>query len=236
MQQKSAWGILADLADSKLLLHSVRVAGVGVRRSAGHTEKIRMKKRPNRVVSIKMLRWCGLAGMVWFLMACASNSNLNDTADANGVPVWVNEGSSILTSKEGRRFHGVGSAPMLGDFSLQTATADKRARNEINRILASYVEIVSRDFIASGDAEDAGFNAQHVAFQMDQLANIDLTGIQVIGHWQDKKSNIVYAIAEVDMQQVREAIKSAQSLHPGLRKFIRTEGDSIFDRIAATED
>jgi hypothetical protein len=58
----------------------------------------------------------------------------------------------------------------------------------------------------------------------------------VIGHWQDKKSNTVYAIAEVDMQQVREAIKSAESLHPGLRKFIKLEGDSIFDRIAVSED
>jgi hypothetical protein len=148
----------------------------------------------------------------------------------------VNEGSSILTSKEGRRFHGVGSAPMLGDFSLQTATADTRARNEINRILASYVEIVSRDFIASGDAKDTGFSAQDVAQQMDQLANMDLTGIQVVGHWQDKQRKVVYSIAEMDMQQVLEVIKSAESLHPGLRQFIKARGDSIFDRIATSED
>lgn len=180
-------------------------------------------------------RWGLWFGMVWALVACASSSNINETADANGVPVWVNEGSSILTSKDGRRFHGVGSAPMLGDFSLQTATADNRARSEINRILASYVEIVSRDFIASGDAEESGFNAQHVARQMDELANIDLTGIQVIGHWQDKQSNVIYSIAEMDMQQVREAIKSAESLHPGLREFIKAKGDSIFDRIATSE-
>ncbi len=182
------------------------------------------------------MRWCVSVGMVWALLACASHSTLNGAADANGIPVWVNEGSVIRTSKEGRRFHGVGSAPMLGDFSLQTSTADNRARSEINRILASYVEIVSRDFIASGEADESGFNAQHVAQQMDQLANIDLTGIQVIGHWTDKQNKVVYSIAEVDMQQVREAIKSADSLHPGLRKFIREEGDSIFDRIATTAE
>ncbi|VAX04898.1 hypothetical protein MNBD_GAMMA19-1450, partial [hydrothermal vent metagenome] len=39
----------------------------------------------------------------------------------------------------------------------------------------------------------------------------------------------------VDMQQVREAIKSAESLHPGLRRFIKVEGDTIFDRIATAE-
>jgi len=181
------------------------------------------------------MRWCVSVGLVWALLSCASSSNLNDATDANGVPAWVSEGSVIRMSKEGRRFHGVGSAPMMGDFSLQTSTADNRARSEINRILASYVEIVSRDFIASGDADDSGFNDQHVARQMDQLANIDLTGIQVIGHWTDKQSKVVYSIAEVNMQQVREAIKSAESLHPGLRKFIKLEGDSIFDRIATAE-
>lgn len=182
------------------------------------------------------MRGCIFAGLAWALLACAGHSSLSDSVDENGVPGWVNEGSSILTSKEGRRFHGVGSAPMLGDFSLQTATADTRARREINRILASFVEIVSRDFIASGDAKEAGFSAQDVAEQMDQLARIDLTGIQVIGHWQDTQKNVVYSIAEMDMQQVRETIKSAESLHPALRQFIRTEGDSIFDRIATAED
>jgi len=182
------------------------------------------------------MRWCLLVGIAWTLLACASHSSLSDATDANGVPAWVSEGSVIRTSKDGRRFHGVGSAPMLGDFSLQTSTADNHARSEINRILASYVEIVSRDFIASGDAEESGFNDQHVAQQMDQLANIDLAGIQVIGHWTDKQNKVVYSIAEVNMQQVRDAIKSAESLHPGLRQFIKEEGDNIFDRIATREE
>lgn len=182
------------------------------------------------------MRWCVSVGMAWALLACASNPNLNGVTDVNGVPAWVSEGSVIRTSKDGRRFHGVGSAPMLGNFSLQTSTADNRARSEINRILASYVEIVSRDFIASGDADESGFNDQDVAQQMDQLANIDLTGIEVIGHWTDKQNKVVYSIAEVNMQQVREAIKLAESLHPGLRRFIKLEGDSIFDRIATKEE
>lgn len=183
-----------------------------------------------------VMRWTMAFGMGGVLLACASHSTLNETADANGIPAWVSEGSTIRATKNGRRFHGVGSAPMLNNFSLQTTTADNRARSEINRILASYVEIVSRDFIASGDADESGFNAQHVAQQMDQLANIDLTGIQLVGHWTNKQSKVIYSIAEVNMQQVREAIESASSLHPGLREFIREEGDNIFDRIATAAE
>lgn len=242
MQQNPAWCILAEQVSDKLLLRSKRVADVlKVRAIYEPGGGVYVMKRycsvmTNSNVPHVAMRWCMAVGMTWALLACASNANLNDAADANGVPVWVSEGSVIRASKDGRRFQGVGSAPMLGDFSLQTSTADNRARSEINRILASYVEIVSRDFIASGDADESGFTEQLVAQQMDQLANIDLTGIQVIGHWTDKQSKVIYAIAEVDMQQVREAIKSAESLHPGLRKFISAEGNNIFDRIATTTE
>ncbi len=192
---------------------------------------------------VKNSRRCIVAGKFLFLawalsslLACASNATLNQAKDASGIPLWVNEGSNILTSKQGRRFHGVGSAPPLGDFSLQTATADNRARAEIARILASYIEIVSRDFIASGDAAAAGFTEQTVARQMEHLSSIDLTGIEVVGHWQDKGSNVIYAIAEVNMQQVRNVITKTSGLNAGLRDFIQREGDSIFDRIAKSEN
>ncbi len=227
------------LEDNAQLLHSTRVVGVLGSRHPRIEWRNAMLERPRlvmcREVSGAITRGCIVSILAWALLACASQTNLNDSVDAKGVPNWVKEGSSILTSKQGRRFRGVGSAPMLGDFSLQTSTADNRARTEINRILASYVEIVSRDFLASGDAEDMGFSAENVAQQMDQLANIDLAGIQVIGHWQDEQSNVVYAIAEVDMQQVREAVKSAESLNPGLRQFIKVKGDSIFDRLSTSE-
>ncbi|MDT8383775.1 MAG: hypothetical protein RRB22_05110 [Gammaproteobacteria bacterium] len=170
------------------------------------------------------------------LVACASTTSLDQATDASGVPLWVNQGSNILTSKQGRRFHGVGSAPDLGDFSLQTATADTRARQEIARIMASYIEIVSRDFIATGDAAEVGFTAQKAARQMEHVSSIDLTGIEVVGHWRDKDSRTIYSIAAVDMQQVREVINKAAELDPELRDFIHREGDRIFDRISTAED
>ena len=182
-----------------------------------------------------ILKFLLLAGTSLFLFACASNTTLDQTADASGVPLWVNEGSNILTSKEGRRFHGVGSAPALGDFSLQTSTADNRARQEIARILASYIEIVSRDFIASGDAAEEGFNEQAVARQMDNVSSIDLTGIDVVGHWQDENSKVIYSIATVDMQKMHEVLNKATDLNSGLREFISRQGNSIFDRIAVSK-
>jgi hypothetical protein len=178
------------------------------------------------------LRLAVLEILPWLLAACAGEPTLNASTDASGVPVWVNEGSNILTSKQGRHFHGVGSAPMLGDFSLQTVTADNRAKAEVARILASYMEIVSRDYIASGDADEAGFSGQDVSHQMRQLEKIRLDDVEVIGHWQDKDTKTVYAIAEVDMAAVRKALQAEAELNPGLKAYLKAKGDSIFDRIS----
>lgn len=175
--------------------------------------------------------------LILALTACANSAVLDGPVDAAGAPVWVNEGSNILSSaKTGRRFHGVGSASMLGDFSLQTAKANSHAKAEVARILASYLEIVSRDFIASGDAEEAGFTEQNVAQQIDSLTEINLTGAQVIGHWRDKQTRVIYAIAELDMEQVQQALKKSRTLNKGLKEYIGSEGGKIFDRIAKPGD
>lgn len=204
-----------------------------MRRHSGDSVVAPADRSETWVLALKMIL---LTTVSLFLFACASEATLDQARDDSGVPMWVNEGSSILTSKEGRRFHGVGSAPALGDFSLQTSTADNRARQEIARILASYLEIVSRDFIATGDAAEVGFTEQTVARQMENVSSIDLTGIEVVGHWQDEDSKVIYSIATVDMQQVREVLNKAVGLNSGLRDFISNEGNRIFDRISTSED
>ena len=54
----------------------------------------------------------------------------------------------------------------------------------------------------------------------------------MIGHWQDKDTKTVYAIAEVDMAAVRKALQAEAELNPGLKAYLKAKGDSIFDRIS----
>jgi len=160
---------------------------------------------------------CGL----FLLAACSGNEVLSESLNDQGVPTWVGQGSSILKSRQNRVFHGVGSAPMMGDFSLQTSIANRRARKEIARIVTSFMEIVSREYIATGKAE--------------VLSRMDLSKIEVVGHWSDDGSRIIYAIAQMDIEKVRQAIKEIASVNKGLKAYIGVEGDNIFDRIAKKE-
>ena len=188
--------------------------------------EIRFMKRPNILFVL-----C----ISFLLVACSGNAVLNESLNDQGVPTWVGDGSSILKSKDDRLFHGVGSATMLGDFSLQTSIANRRARREIARIVTSFMEIVSREYIATGQASHAGFNEQEVAKQIAMLNNMDLSKVEVVGHWSDDGSRIIYAIAQMDIEKVRKAIKELASVNKGLKAFISVEGDRIFDRIAKKE-
>lgn len=183
-----------------------------------------MGRRTKSIVSFLL---CGL-----LLGGCATQSVVDVGPHGEGAPGWVSQGSSILKAKDGRVFLGVGSAPMLGDFSLQTATADQLARAEVSRVLWSFMEIVSRDYIASGEAEDAGFTEQNVARYMDQVERMDLTGVRIVGHWQDTKTNLIYSIAEMDMQQARKRLEEMEKMNPGLKQYMGEEGEDIFDRLA----
>ena len=152
-----------------------------------------------------------------------------------GLPGWVGDGSIIVKSKQHRLFNGVGSASMMGDFSLQTSMANRRAREEMARIMTSFMEIVSREYIATGQSSHAGFNDQEVSKQIEILNKIDLETIEVVGHWSDNDSKIIYAIAQMDLEKVRQTIKSIASINKGLKAYIGVEGDAIFDRIAKKE-
>jgi len=64
---------------------------------------------------------------------------------------------------------------------------------------------------------------------------MDLSKIEVVGHWSDDGSRVIYAIAQMDIEKVRQAIKEIASVNKGLKAYIGAEGDNIFDRIAKQE-
>ncbi|WP_455210694.1 LPP20 family lipoprotein [Kaarinaea lacus] len=164
--------------------------------------------------------------------ACSSGpTKVESDLGLKGVPDWVNEGTSTLKTKDGRLFHGVGSAPMMDDMSFQTSMADNRARAEIARILTSYMEVVSRDYIATQSAQQQGYTQANASREISNISKVNLSGARIIGHWRDKKSGIIYSIAELDMKGVKETLDQVSAMNEGLKGYLHAEGDNIFDRI-----
>lgn len=169
------------------------------------------------------------------LAGCSGKTTVESDLHIKGAPDWVNEGTHMLNDRGGRLFHGVGSAAAMGDESLQKSTADERARAELARILSSYLTVASRDYSAAASSAGEQVNEQSVSRQIDNLTEINLTGARIIGRWRDRRSGTIYAIAELDMKQMKQTLEQAQQMSPALRDFLTRESDTLFDRIAGEQ-
>lgn len=173
-----------------------------------------------------------MALLVLAISACSSSTKVESDLGLKGAPDWVNEGTNILSEKDGRLFHGVGSASVMGDMSLQKSVADDRARAEVARVLSSYMDVVSSDYMSSAKAGGANTSEEAVSRQIKALTKVNLTGAKVIGSWRDPKSNTIYSIVELDMKQVKSTLAGTQDMNDDLKRYIESRADNIFDRMA----
>jgi hypothetical protein len=174
-----------------------------------------------------------LAMLVAVISGCGSEpTQVESNLGIKGAPDWVNKGSNILSTKDGRLFHGVGSASPMGDMALQKSTADDRARAEVARELSSYLDVVSNDYMASAKSGDTGVNEEAVSRQIKNTTKINMAGARIIGSWRDPKSNTIWSIAELDMQHVKSTMAGVNDMNADLKRYIETTADNIFDRVA----
>src|SRR5690606_24671343 len=111
------------------------------------------------------------------LAACAGGrTRVESDLAIKGAPDWVNEGVQALDNRGGRLIHGIGSAPKMPDASLQRTTADDRARAEVARVLSSFMNVVSQDYIASADYGDRSVEARGSSRQSDNLNRPTMPG------------------------------------------------------------
>ena len=176
-----------------------------------------------------------LAAFAIGLAACSGKTTVKSDLGIGGAPDWVNQGTNILKDKDGRLFHGVGSAPPMGDESLQISMADERARAEVARVLSSYMDVVSNDYLAAnGSGKDAQAE-QSVSRQVKNLTRVNLSGAKIIGRWRDKHSNTIWSIAELDMNHVKQTVAGVHDMNSDLQNYISVHADNIFDREAANK-
>lgn len=164
------------------------------------------------------------------LAGCSGKTLVESDLGVKGAPDWVNEGTQILNDKGGRLFHGVGQAPPMSDQSLQISTADNRARAEVARILSSFIDVVSRDFSSAAGSGEEIVSQQSISRQSESLTKTNLSGARIIGHWRDRKTGFVYAIAELDLERVKQVVAANQELNQGFGNFFEARGDNVFDR------
>lgn len=176
----------------------------------------------------KPLLVCLLAGA---LAACAGGrTEIESDLGIEDAPDWVNEGSQALNNDDGRLIHGMGSAPKMRDEQLQRATADDRARAEVARVLSSFMNVVSQDFVATAGTGTETVDEQAISRSVENVTRLNMSGTEIIGRWRNPENGTLYSQAELDLERVKKIVGSANQMHDGLRNHFAQHGETLFDR------
>ena len=168
-----------------------------------------------------------LAGLV----ACGGSPTIESDLGVKGAPDWVNEGSQSVDNDDGRYIYGVAFAPPMNDPSLQTATADSRARAELARTVSTYMDSTLSDYSASSGNSATTSIEQNITSTSQTLLN----GSRIKGRWHDKYTGNIYAFAEMDMESLDEAIAAADKLSPEFKKYYSENADANFQRFSSAK-
>jgi hypothetical protein len=165
------------------------------------------------------------------LAACAGGrTEIESDLGIEDAPEWVNEGSQALNNDDGRLIHGMGSVPKMRDEQLQRATADDRARAEVARVLSSFMNVVSQDFVATAGTGSEAVDEQAISRSVENVTRLNMSGTEIIGRWRDPNTGTVYSQAELDLDRVKKIVGSANQMHDGLRNHFAQHGETLFDR------
>lgn len=166
---------------------------------------------------------------------CSSKTTVESDLHIADAPDWVNEGNQMLNDEDGRLFHGIGSAPPMGDHSLQKNTADDRARAEVARVFSSFLTIASKDYSTAASQAGEYISEQSASRQVDNLTQVNLTGAKIIARWQDENTGFIWSLAELDLARVQKTLDKAETMSPALKEFLSQQGNTIFDQLTGVK-
>jgi len=176
---------------------------------------------------------CALVLALLLLTACSTSARHYDQkVDASGKPGWVDYGTQTSKTPVGRIFLGVGVADTQGEFARQASAANYQARQEVERMVSRFIEVVSRDYIATGAAEPSGYLAHEAHRYISEMTNIVMPEAKIMEHWVDNRNDKIFAIAEIDYPQVVTLLSTSREVNPGFKVYLKSKGQLVFDRIA----
>jgi hypothetical protein len=168
------------------------------------------------------------------IVSCATSERHYDQRldSATGKPQWVLNGTQTSKTERGRIFLGVGEAQTNVEFSRQATAANQRAKDELEQMVERFIEVVSRDYIASGTAVSAGFLEHQAPRYITEMTSIVLPKAQIMEHWVDRNSERIFAIAEIEYNQVVSLLYESSTVNAGFKDYLKDRGELVFDRIA----
>ena len=155
---------------------------------------------------------------------CSSSKQepkLTDQTSVSGTknePAWVTKCAGAFPDAGKDAFYGCGSASGISNPSLQTQTADERARADLAKTLDTYVANFFKDFMSSASVTDktnkdkkGGLTQteeqQFVSSITKEITEITLNGVQIQDRFRSPTDQTLYALAKVSFDNVSKSME-----------------------------
>jgi len=182
-----------------------------------------------------------LVGLIFLLGACASIPQIPEEPKALSeydAPKWVLIGGGAFTDDRGKAFYGVGSATGIKNYSLQRQIADDRARADLAKVFAYYVEALTKDYQAH---TTAGSFAESTEEQNSEAAlkvvvSQTLRGVVIVDHFEIPERRELISLARLDYDAFKRNVEQAetfQELPPQVREDIKERADALHEEMEA---
>ena len=171
------------------------------------------------------------------LVACAGAS-----LRGGKMPDWVKEGSGAFRDGGEKVFYGVGEVVGVKNEPLARSSAENRARAEVGKIFETYTASLMKDYMASTTggaavtAQSPALEEQHIEQTIKTFSAVTLSGVMIVDHWVDAKSDTQYALARLDLEKFKNSIDRMQELSSQVRDFIRKNADRNFEDLTREEE
>ena len=180
-----------------------------------------------------------LVGLIFLLGACASIPQIPEEPKALSeydAPKWVLIGGGAFTDDRGKAFYGVGSATGIKNYSLQRQIADDRARADLAKVFAYYVETLTKDYQAH---TTAGSFAESTEEQNSEAAlkvvvSQTLRGVVIVDHFEIPERRELISLARLDYDAFKRNVEQAetfQELPPQVREDIKERADALHEEM-----
>ena len=176
-----------------------------------------------------------LVGLLVLFGACTTIPQIPEPPKAlvdYKAPKWVLTGGGAFTDEKGKAFYGVGSATGIKNYSLQRQIADDRARADLAKVFAYYVETLTKDYQAHTTAGSFATSTeeQNAEAAVKVVVSTTLRGVTIIDHFEIPERGELISLARLDYDAFKRNVVQAEEfkvLPPQVRQDIKDRADAL---------
>ncbi|MCA0447460.1 MAG: LPP20 family lipoprotein [Bacteroidetes bacterium] len=142
-------------------------------------------------------------------------------------PDWVNKGAGAFDDEN--MLYGVGSSS-VSDRSASRMQSGDRAKAEIASQLAVKIKSLSKNYTTSTSGKK-GTTTDVYANVTENIVNRSLVGVSVVDYYYDPDARVMYALAKVDLENIREAIDQQNDLDPDMKADMKSKMQDMFKEL-----